>query len=398
VTDPSPSPRPAAKQSHDERRRRRVRALPWLLSTAVHVAVLAWWASLPEPPPRVVQADPDLRAIELVELPPVIEVEPEPPRADEPPRTDEPPSADEPPTAPVDRAVPRRPTGPRLPSEPTGPEVPSEPTGPEVPSEPGGVAIVGLRDGSRSSSTGPSLRPSLPPPRVGRGHVVREVGAEGPPASTSHDGKPRSFAEAGFRTRRNGTQVFRDATGRFTATLGADGRIKFKDMPVTIARDPMTGAMKGIGMPGLAEGLRAASGQELYIQEKRRLLEETFELRLQLAIGHARDKVDRRLKSLYRELLEQWQDEGESAADRRAALFQRWDECEEGLPVALPGFSGAASSELDDLRRSAGEQARDTIERFIQRQLPAGSPQAYTDEELRHLNAKRRSRARFAPY
>jgi hypothetical protein len=377
--------------------------LPWVVSLAVHVAVLAWWASLPNPPPRVVRVEPDLRSIELVELPPGLEVQPlprpepaEPEPAEPEPAEPEPAEPERPTDGRRDPSVSRgRPTGP---TEPTGPSEPSEPTGPALPAEPGGIALLGLRDGSRSSSTGGSLRPMLPPPAVGRGRVVREVGAEGPPATSSRDGKPRSFEEAGFRTRRNGKQVFRDATGRFTATLGADGRIKFKDMPIAISRDPMTGAPKGLGMPGLAEGLRAASGTELYQQEKKRLLEETFDLRLQLAIGFARDKVDRRLKSLYRELLAQWQDDGESEAERRKALFQRWDECEEGLPLALPGFAGAATSELDDLRRSAGDQARETIESFIRRQLPAGSPQAYTDEELRRLNASRHSRARFAPY
>lgn len=388
-----------------DRRRRLLRVAPWLLSGALHVAVLAWSVSRPEAPRRVVGVEPDLRTIELVELPPVIEVEPAPsqPAQPEPPSTDEPP-ADEAPTTPAlptdDRKDdPRRPRGPSSPREPTGPSVPSEPAGPEAPAEPGGgVALLGLRDGSRSSGSGGSLRPQLPPPSMGRGRVVGEVGAEGPPVSVHRDGKPRSFEDAGFRTRRNGKQVFRDETGRFTATLGADGRVKFKDMPVAISRDPMTGAPKGLGMPGLAEGLRAASGTELYQQEKKRLLEETFELRLQLAIGFARDKVDRRLKSLYRELMQQWQDDGESEVERRKALFRRWDECEEGLPVTLPGFAGAASSELDDLRRNAGDQARETIEGFIRRHLPAGSPQAYTEEELRRLNASRQSRARFAPY
>jgi len=370
----------------------------------LHLAVLAWWASLPEPePPRRVAEESELRPIELVELP-AIELEPEPaePEPGLPSEPTEPPALSEAQPTPAEPSEPpstsRRPRGP---SEPTSPEEPAEPVGPEVPTEPpgtGAVALLGLRDGSRAASPSNSLRPELPPPTVGHGRVTRQVGSQRPAPSVFDDGKPRTLEEAGFRTRRNGKRVFRDETGRFTATLLADGRVKFRDMPVAVSRDPITGAAKGIAMPGLAEGLRAASGIELYQQEKKRLLDATFELRLQLAVSFAQDKIDRRLQSLYRELLDDWGDESTSEPERRAALFRRWDECEEGLPVAMPGFADAHSSELDDMRRSAGAQARETIERFIRRQLPAGSPQAYTSEELRTLNASRHSQARFAPY
>lgn len=360
--------------------------------------MLAWWASLPEPPRRLVEVEPDLRPIELVELPPVIEAELPRPEPEPPP--DEEPATDELPI-PAPPSEPAEPTGrPKGPSAPTEPEAPTEPVGPAVPTEPstGAVSLLGLRDGSRAAGPSGSLRPALPPPPVGHGRVTQRVGAQGPPTAAFGDGTPRSLAEAGFRPRRNGSHVFRDPTGRFTATVGADGRVKFRDMPVAVRRDPITGAPQGIAMAGLAEGLRAASGQELYNEDKKRLLEQTFELRLQLAVSFAQDKIDRRLKSLYRELLEDWNDTSRSEAERREHLFERWDECEEGLPVTMPGFADAQSSELDDLRRSAGAQARETIERFVRRQLPAGSPQAYTDEELRRLNAARRSRARFAPY
>lgn len=381
--------------------------LPWLLSAAVHVAVLAWWASLPEPaPPKRPTVD-DLRPIELVELPAVATVpapEPEPAEPSEP-EPAEPTEPSEPEPTQPDPSVPRSPSTapPRTTDEARAgdPTAPPDPSLPDLstPDEPGGVALLGLRSGSRESRAAPSLRPDLPPPRspLGRGRVASEVAAAGSSGDVMRDGKPRSLAEAGFKTRRDGSQVFRDTAGRFKATLKADGRLVFKDMPVAVGRDPLTGAPK-MGMPGLAEGLRAASGQELYQQEKRRLLEATFDLRLQLAVSFAQDKIDRRLKSLYRELLDQWQDQGRTQAERRRALFQRWDECEEGLPVSLPGFGTASTSELDDLRRTAGAQARETIERFIRRQLPAGSPQAYTADELRSLNASRRSQGRFEPY
>lgn len=400
------APEPPSEPEPDRRRGRRWWA-PWLVSGALHLGVLAWWASLPEPARHVGMREPDLRAIELVELPPRIAEEPAPAPAEEPePAPAEPPmpSAEEPapasPREPDDGS--RRPRGPAAPSEPTRPAEPTEPVGPAVPSEPstpGGVSLLGLRGESRTATAGTgSLRPELAPPAMGHGRVSRQVGSQRPAPAGFDDGKPRTLEEAGFRTRRSGKRVYKDETGRFTATLLPDGRIKFRDMPVAVSRDPLTGAPKGLGMPGLAEGLRAASGIELYQQEKKRLLEATFELRLELAISFAQDKLDRRLQSLYRELLDGWSDASTSEAERREALFRRWDECEEGLPVALPGFAEADTSELDDMRRSAGAQARETIERFVRRQLPQGSPQAYTAEELRRLNASRRSRARFDPY
>ena len=400
--EPSSDPREQAAAPADRRR-----VVPWLISGAVHLAVLAWWASLPEPPPpqRVAEDELGLRPIELVELP-AVELEPEPldpdppaepiPSEAHPTPTDEPPAPAEPREPPSSSRRPRGPTPPTG-TEPTADPIdPTEPTAP--PSSTGAVALLGLRDGSRAASTSGSLRPELAPPVGDRSRVSQQVGSQRPPPTVFEDGKPSTFEEAGFRTRRNGKRVFRDETGRFTATLLADGRVKFRDMPIAVSRDPLTGAPKGMAMPGLAEGLRRASGTELYQQEKKRLLEQTFELRLQLAISFAQDKLDRRLQSLYRELLDDWSDSSKSEAERRAALFRRWDECEEGLPVTLPGFSDAHSSELDDMRRSAGAQARETIERFVRRQLPAGSPQAYTSEELRTLNASRHSRTRFAPY
>ncbi len=392
---PLPPPRPSAEED-------RRRTLPWLVSAAIHVAVAVWWATLPEPAPRERAPEPSLRPIELIELPTIAQaptVETPPPIAppDTPPSEVTPAPPPEAPAA--DPSTPRAPRAPGVSGNAAGPSSAAvDPPATPLPGGVGGLALSGLRDQSQPSTQSTSRRPSLPPPpRLGGSQVVRRTGAAGLDAVPRRDGPVRSLGEAGFRPRRNGKLVFRDTAGRFKATLSADGRVHFKDLPVAIGRDPNTGRVK-MGMPGLAEGVRAAQGQELYQQEKRRLLEETFELRLRMAVDFAVDKIDRRLASLYRELLEQWGKSDRTDAERRVDLFRRWDECEEGLSVRLPGFDGAASSELDDLRRSAGEQARETIERFIRRQLPPGSPQAFTEAELRRLNASRDSKARFSPY
>ncbi|MEM9462796.1 MAG: hypothetical protein AAGF11_52130 [Myxococcota bacterium] len=381
---------PPPRRSVDERRR----WVPWLVSAGVHGLLLAWWASLPSPSREDEPAVPELRPVELVELPPSLRaVEPVvPPNEAAIPEPETKPET-EPEPNPVERARPaRRASSPQSQADPTSPSPSTDDDDPAP--APGGIALLGLRGRSQPPSSGrrlgPVLRPQLPPPAgggpIGGGPVVRKVGAEGPATSPQRDGPPRSLAEAGFRKRRSGKMVYRDAQSGFVATLLPDGRLKFRE------------TVTPSSMPGLAEALRSASGQELYIQQKKRLLEQTFELRLQMAVSFASDKIDRRLASLYRELLEQWSRTSKSEAERRVALFERWDECEEGLAVRLRGFEGVNSSELDQKRRAAGQQARQTIERFIRRQLPSGSPQAYTAEELRRLNARRHSRARFAPY
>ncbi|HUS68872.1 MAG TPA: hypothetical protein VMZ28_30255 [Kofleriaceae bacterium] len=72
-----------------------------------------------------------------------------------------------------------------------------------------------------------------------------------------------------------------------------------------------------------------------------------------------------------------------SAAEKRALLFELWDECAE------EGSSGVVS---------AANAVRAAVIAFVRRRLPHGSRDAFTDDELRALNRRRTSRARFEPY
>jgi hypothetical protein len=73
-----------------------------------------------------------------------------------------------------------------------------------------------------------------------------------------------------------------------------------------------------------------------------------------------------------------WADDSISPAERRQQLFKLWDDCPEDT--------------------AAGRQARQRIVRFIRDVAPRGTPRAYPDAELRELNKRRRSKARFVPY
>jgi hypothetical protein len=281
-------------------------------------------------------------------------------------------------------------------------EVVAEPSAEPVDGAGGqGLALSGLRQRGRAGPApkGTGIAPGETQIQHRPELALRE--AAGP--SRRSDGSPRSLAEAGFQRRRNGRLVYRDPAGKFKAILHENGRLEFRNMPVAIRMsDSNPSRPSGIGMPGLSEAVRAAQGNELYRNEKKRLLEETFDLRLSLAVGFARRHLDAQLDQLHRDLLEVWRDDRQSAASRRRRLFDRWDECEELsgalVKLELDDLSGAAESELDRLRSEAGRDARKRIEAFIRRHLPRENAEAYSTDELERLNRHRRSRARFDPY
>jgi hypothetical protein len=72
-----------------------------------------------------------------------------------------------------------------------------------------------------------------------------------------------------------------------------------------------------------------------------------------------------------------------SLAERREILFRIWDEAAE-----------PDDRELGD----AGAHARKIIERFVRAELPAGSADGFSDEELARFNARRARGPRFDPY
>jgi hypothetical protein len=79
-----------------------------------------------------------------------------------------------------------------------------------------------------------------------------------------------------------------------------------------------------------------------------------------------------------------WHDRRWSAAERRQLLFAMWDE----------------AAEPDDSELGlAGAHARRTIERFVRHELPPGSAEAFTVEELARMNARRPAhQPSFEPY
>lgn len=116
---------------------------------------------------------------------------------------------------------------------------------------------------------------------------------------------------------------------------------------------------------------------DVYRYERQRFLDDTEALRGRLEAEHrARTNADalRRLPGRL-ELL--WTRGTRSAAARRRAIFELWDQADD-----------------DD----TGRRARAIVERWVRERLPAGSDDAFGDAELARLNATRESAAPFAPY
>ena len=247
----------------------------------------------------------------------------------------------------------------------------------------------------------PDSAPRVPAPRVSAGLMLRE--------DRSADAGPR------LRSIDGGRLVHED--GRFTATIAADGSVRFKDVlvkpkVVVVGLDVLTGKADesqprdafaeravypfgpstaamiggGGGMPGLADlliGTRHAAA-------KTRFLRATEALRMRMAHAWLRQQLDAQLGELVPRMLAIWRDPSFALAERRRRIFVAWDECEEA--------SASLGSPAEALRGEVAMQARDRIERLVRTIAPPGSPQQFTPAELETLNAVRRSRRRFEPY
>lgn len=361
----------------------RVRPVPTELARRP-VEIALWAASSPQSPP--------------VPAPPTPTPAPSPPpRTTTSPVVDEPPL---PPPVPEDDAPP-----PAPPAPPTWP--------PPVPARPRSL----LERVLAGSNVGPApsldvLDPSrhvAPPTDAERARrqiqaLVGVASARGaPPADAGTLVEQLEPLEGGG---------YRYTTGGFVATIHVDGSVTFVDTDhreglfasALPGRDPTnllepygptiklferidgSPAPRAMGVPVATESttlgsgsfdptaaLIRATGQDPYAPEKACFLEDTLPLRADLRAAHERAQ----LAGLRLHLERLWFDDPRPALERRAALFAAWDECRE---------------------EEVGALARELIVSFIRQHLPAASADAFTDDELRALNARRTSTATFAPY
>jgi hypothetical protein len=140
----------------------------------------------------------------------------------------------------------------------------------------------------------------------------------------------------------------------------------------------------GIGLVGkldISAWLQRKLVGDPFASRKLKLLDDTRAERVASG-GRFRDaQLARSAELMTRTLEELWRATGD-AATRREALFELWDDCAEG----------------DEEAGAAGERARAIVIGWIRAKLPAGSPEAYSDEEVRELGARRHSKQPFTPY
>lgn len=176
-----------------------------------------------------------------------------------------------------------------------------------------------------------------------------------------------------LRSRADGSYVY--SGPRFAAIIEADGTVRFNDRS-NIGIDGMA-TDNGPGLSGsfdIMDALQGAAGQDPMRAERRWFMRETRELRERL-MGQAQQReTGEGLARLERDLRAIWRGGG-AAAGKRRQLFELWKDASED---------------------EVGARARQAITAFIQRQLPAESADAFTDEELNTY--RRLSGGRFRPY
>ncbi len=251
----------------------------------------------------------------------------------------------------------------------------------------------------------------LPAPRGARTTTARPW-LNRPLAEPADEGTRGSLD---LRRQRDGSQLYVDPGRRFTAAINPDGSVRFGNR---WGRDQHGERMRGsgwalrqigpsgIGAIGMAitgptEWLLFLSGQERDAAAKTEFLNRTRDIRIQIAVAFTMRLLDTRLAELNQELIGLWTDASRSLPERRALVFQRWDECDERLDEGLPSgreLPVEAVSQIDQARLAAADRARRTIEGFIRRQMPRGSDRAYTAQELAEFNRVRVSLEPFTPY
>lgn len=186
-------------------------------------------------------------------------------------------------------------------------------------------------------------------------------------------GKLDDEKEDRFPLRAVGNGEYQYKGKAFSARIARDGRVSFDDKSI---RD-----FKGLsGGFDITDMMMRGKGNDPYRAEKDAFLKTTDAMREKMRRVSAKEHMEASLLALPRTINETWHTPGLSAERRRALLHELWID--------------AASSvgEMGDDAKTACE----TIEQYIRRWLPQGSPNAYSEEELETLN--RGKKWKFQPY
>jgi hypothetical protein len=378
-------------------------------SVVLHGLLFGALALISEPsePPTPPAAAPDPAdptpplEIVAIDLAPV----PEPRRAPEPapasPPSPEADSTGEAPPKPRPATAPPSPSGEAESRALAHAEPPPSSVSPGAPpGEMDPLRSLGMRAAPAGESPGIVLDPR---------HIVERI--EGGGAASSREllpppgGPPTGETPPDFALHPTGDGGYIAQTSVFRARIHRDGSVSFDDKrsigfggfgrgetPSTGSRTEADGAAGGFpdvsNLPtvrvrfDLNDMLMRAAGGDPYDARKRQFLEATREQRLAMARAARRDDLARSTSQVRAHLESVWRDVSPST-ERRRLIFELWDEAAEEGP--------------EEVVRAA-RTVRATIEAFVRRELPRDSAHAYSETELRELNATRASRARFDPY
>jgi hypothetical protein len=259
-----------------------------------------------------------------------------------------------------------------------------------------------------------------------------------PPPAPRPAGESRAAAGGGgilqqLVRRADGGYEHANRRAGFTATIHADGTVSFRDLEITdpsvkvlgidlldgkahvpdgslpsntlvrpsdyaslgddplVKHGPYGPAPILISAGGRMAGMADLVAVTRRAHDKQRFLDATEPLRTKMGAEYRRKTERTALTKLDGELRTLWADPVVPLSVKKERLFQRWDEC-----MQTPDDPHANAEQL--ARAKAGELARRRIEQWIRRQLPRSHVDAFTPAELRELNQRRRSRARFDPY
>jgi hypothetical protein len=154
---------------------------------------------------------------------------------------------------------------------------------------------------------------------------------------------------------------------QFSAHISMDGSVSFDDK---IIRD-----FKGLsGGFDMTDWIMKGKKQDPYRYEKEKFLKYTQKKRDEMAKKAREADIENSLAQLPFTCDDIWRQRSKPAAQRRKALYELWRDVED---------------------TDAGSRAREIIVEYVRRHLPAGSPDAFTDEELAMYNTGGR---KFDPY
>lgn len=132
----------------------------------------------------------------------------------------------------------------------------------------------------------------------------------------------------------------------------------------------------------LTDAFMRGRGSDPYASKKLAFLDSTRDERVRIGRQHRSEQLAQVAPTVRANLARVWAATSDPR-QRKQALFEMWDECEE-----------TGSEEVVQ----AAATARALIVAFIRTHVPATGPDAYTAAELAGCNHAKRSTARFAPY